>query len=178
MFSSYFPIGWCILTLQTNEKIEPPYADGDEEKGDLEKENRTFDELVPSQNAAMSACLRTFQAAQAELSQLINLINISRGGDQFVSVERVTKTSPLNVSNNGSILLLLLDASFNTVPYIVLVCIHQTSSVAIKELAQQRSRHLVRAANLLRRRTQHLRAVRSYIYQNLVGSSHYSTYNE
>ncbi len=54
------------------------------------------------------------------------------------------------------------------------------SSVAIKELSQQRSRHLVRAANLLRRRTQHLRDVRSYIYiyQNLVGSSHHSTYNE
>ncbi len=106
-FFSYFPIGWGVLTLQTDEKIEPPHADGDEEKGDLEKENRTVNDDVPNQNAAMSACLRTFQAAQAEMSQLINLIDLSRG-DQFVSVERVTKTLPLSVSNNGSILSLVV----------------------------------------------------------------------
>ncbi len=96
-----------MLTLQSDEKIEPPQADGDEEKGDLEKENRTVDDNVPSQNATMSACLRTFQAAQAEMSQLINLIDLSRG-DQFVSVERVTKTLPLSVSNNSSILCLVV----------------------------------------------------------------------
>ncbi len=95
-FSSFFLTGWGVLTLQTDEKIEPPYADGgDEEKGDPEKENRIDDDDDPSQNAAMSACLRTFQAAQAEMSQLINLIDLSRG-EQFVSVERVTKTLPVS----------------------------------------------------------------------------------
>ncbi len=80
------------------EHIEPRHADGDEEKGDPDKEKcASDDDNNPNQNAAMSACLRTFQAAQAEMSQLINLIDLSRR-EQYVSVERVTKTSPLRVS--------------------------------------------------------------------------------
>ncbi len=86
-----------MSTLQTDEEIESHYADGDDkEKRDPGKENCINDE-EPSQNAAMSACLQTFQAAQAEMSQLINLIDLSRG-EQFVSVERVTKTLPVSMS--------------------------------------------------------------------------------